>query len=435
VPAAMASDGAPAAKGARTDLSVVLGTSSKWRRALFAKHFSEYGSDFMAADIDEKAIRLPKPEDMTLAIAAAKADALLPRLAGREVLLVCMDQVVACGDEVREKPENEAQARQFLESYRSGKGATCINGMVVHNTRTGKRVSVTDCATVFWKAFPDSVVEHLIAKGEIYTSAGGFTIENPELQAYQDRLEGTVDSIEGLPVKALTSLLLHAVAPSATHVLFDMDGLLLDTESAYTVAQQQILDRFGKTFTWAMKAKMMGQKALDAANVLISDLNLQGKITGEEFVAEREKILDNLFADSKLLPGVEKLIRHLHAHKVPMAVATSSHRRHFDLKTSKHTELFGLMHHIVTGDMVKKSKPDPEIFLHAATLFQGETPDSARVLVFEDAPNGVQAGRAAGMQVCHVPDANLGLESRGGAHCELPSLEAFRPEQWGLPAW
>merc|ERR1719277_2654308 len=145
-----------------------------------------------------------------------------------------------------------------------------------------------------------------------------------------------------------------------------------------------------------MKAKMMGQKALDAAKVLIDDLGLEGRLSPEEFVAEREKLLDKLFADSKLLPGVDRLVRHLHKHQVPMAVATSSHRRHFELKTTRHGELFGLMHHIVTGDQVAKSKPDPEIFLHAARLFEGDPPEPQRVLVFEDAPNGVQAGRAAG---------------------------------------
>merc|ERR1712194_987707 len=202
-------------------------------------------------------------------------------------------------------------------------------------------------------------------------------------------------------------------APAVTHVLFDMDGLLLDTETAYTVAQQKILDRFDKKFTWAMKAKMMGKKALDAAEELIDGLGLQGKLTAADFIAEREKTLDQLFGDSKLLPGVERLIRHLHKNSIPMAVATSSHRRHFDLKTSKHKELFALMHHIVTGDQVAKSKPDPMIFLEAASQFEGQTPDPKTVLVFEDAPNGVEAGRAAGMQVCHVPDANLGIEFRG----------------------
>eukprot|EP00933_Yihiella_yeosuensis_P014643 TRINITY_DN13046_c1_g2_i1.p1 TRINITY_DN13046_c1_g2~~TRINITY_DN13046_c1_g2_i1.p1 ORF type:complete len:501 (+),score=84.68 TRINITY_DN13046_c1_g2_i1:20-1522(+) len=430
---AMADD--QVSKKARTITPVVLGTSSKWRRGLFGKHFAEYGSDFMAADIDEKAIRADRPEDMTLAIASAKADALIPRLEGREVLLVCMDQVVSCEGSVREKPQNEAEARAFIESYRKGEGASCINGMVVHNTATGRRVSGTDIATVFWKPFPDSVVDHLVGKKDIYTCAGGLQVEDPEMSKYIDRMEGTQDSIEGLPVKPLRSLLLRAASPAVTHVLFDMDGLLLDTESSYTVAQQEILDKFGKKFTWDIKAKMMGRKALEAAQICLDEVGIAGEMTAEEFVSEREKRLDVLFAEAALMPGVEKLIRHLHRHGVPMAVATSSHRRHFDLKTSLHKELFGLMHHIVTGDQVTKSKPDPEIFLHASTLFDGATPDAQKVLVFEDAPNGVEAGLAAGMQVCHVPDANLSADLRGGSYGELRSLEEFKPEEWGLPAF
>lgn len=416
-------------------IPVVLGTSSKWRRALFEKHFPEYGSDFMKPDIDEKAIRAELPEDMTVAIASGKADALVPRLAGREVLLVCMDQVVCCDGVVREKPESEEQARAYLQSYQQGKGATCVNGIAVHSTSTGKRVTGVNTASAYWKPFPDAVIDGLVKKGDIFTCAGGFVVEDPELGSYLDRTEGTMDAIEGLPIKPLRELLLLAAAPPVTHVLFDMDGLLLDTETAYTVAQQEIVDRWGKTFNWDLKSKMMGRKALEAAQILVDDLGLQGKITAEEFVTEREKKLDVLFANSSLLPGVEKLIRHLDKHKVPMAVATSSHRRHFDLKTGKHKDLFGLMHHIVTGDQVEKSKPAPDIFLTAAGQFEGDAPDPGSVLVFEDAPNGVEAGRAAGMQVCHVPDANLGADQRGGAHCELASLEQLRPEDWGLPPY
>eukprot|EP00930_Biecheleria_cincta_P007299 TRINITY_DN108505_c0_g1_i1.p1 TRINITY_DN108505_c0_g1~~TRINITY_DN108505_c0_g1_i1.p1 ORF type:complete len:499 (-),score=104.43 TRINITY_DN108505_c0_g1_i1:62-1558(-) len=424
----------PGAKRARSmaSLPVVLGTSSKWRRGLFQQHFPQYGSEFMSADIDEKAIRAERPEEMVVNIATAKAEALLPRLQGREVLLVCMDQVVSCDGVIREKPATAAEARTFLESYRQGKGASCINGMVVHNTATGKRVTAVDVSSLFWKPFPDEVVEQLIKKGDIFTCAGGFTVEAPELRPYLDRTDGSLDSIQGLPLKPLRGLLRRAVAPAATHVLFDMDGLLLDTESAYTVAQQAIVDRWNKKFTWELKAKMMGRKALDAAQILIDELGLGEEMSAADFVAEREKRLDLLFAESALLPGVERLIRHLSKHAVPMAVATSSHRRHFDLKTTLHKELFGLMHHIVTGDQVTKSKPDPEIFLHAARLFETAPPVES-VLVFEDAPNGVEAGLAAGMQVCHVPDANLSHDLRGDAHCELMSLENFRPEEWGLP--
>lgn len=73
-----------------------------------------------------------------------------------------------------------------------------------------------------------------------------------------------------------------------------------------------------------------------------------------------------------------------------MAVATSSHKRHFDLKTSKHGEIFGLFSHIITGDRVSKGKPCPEIFITAAAAFAGGAPQPCNTLVFEDAPSGVQ---------------------------------------------
>lgn len=222
-----------------------------------------------------------------------------------------------------------------------------------------------------------------------------------------------------------------------THVIFDMDGLLLDTETFYTVAQQQILAGLGKEFSWDLKAKMMGKKALDAAQVLIDELQLHGQLSAQQFLQQREEILDKLFPTSPLLPGVEKLIRHLHAHQVPMAVATSSHKRHFDVKTQQHGQLFDLFDHIITGDQVTQGKPDPQIFLQAAAGFKQQPTSPAHCLVFEDAPTGVQAGVAAGMNVVMVPDANLDkshIEGLGAA-AVLGSLEQFVPEHWGLPAY
>ena len=71
----------------------------------------------------------------------------------------------------------------------------------------------------------------------------------------------------------------------------------------------------------------------------------------EDFVEERERMLDRLFPETDLLPGVERLLTHLHRHGVPMAVATGSHRRHYDLKTTRHRALFDkVFRHVVTGD-------------------------------------------------------------------------------------
>jgi septum formation protein len=72
---------------------------------------------------------------MTVMIAKAKAAVLLPKITTPSIL-ICSDQVIRCNGEIREKPESEAQARQFLETYRTYP-PECINGVVVYNTATG----------------------------------------------------------------------------------------------------------------------------------------------------------------------------------------------------------------------------------------------------------------------------------------------------------
>ena len=74
------------------------------------------------------------------------------------------------------------------------------------------------------------------------------------------------------------------------------------------------------------------------AQVLIDDLQLEGQLTPEDFVAQREEELDRMFPTAQLMPGAERLLRHLKDSGVPIAVATSSHARHFAAKTQNHTQ-------------------------------------------------------------------------------------------------
>jgi HAD superfamily hydrolase (TIGR01509 family) len=189
--------------------------------------------------------------------------------------------------------------------------------------------------------------------------------------------------------------------------LFDMDGLLLDTEVLYTRVQQDIASRWDKTFTMEIKSRMMGKKALAAASVFVEALDLQDVITPEAFVAEREALLDEMFKhETELMPGAEELLQTLKRAGVPMALATSSHRRHFELKTTRHRALFDAVFgdNVITGDQVARGKPAPDIFLTAAALL-GVPPE--RCVVFEDAPAGVEAANRAGMKSVMVPDAAL----------------------------
>ncbi len=215
-------------------------------------------------------------------------------------------------------------------------------------------------------------------------------------------------------------------------LIYDVDGLLLDTEQYYTEAAMVIARRYGKSFDWSLKARMIGKRALDSAKIFTEALGLP--LSAEEYLKERKGLLDEMFPRAEPLPGARELTRHFHACGVPQALATSSDRRNFDLKTARHGEWFAIFDCLVAGDdpAVGRGKPAPDIFLVAAARL-GTAPGDC--LVFEDSPAGVEAAVAAGMPVIAVPDRALGNGACRGADQVLQSLCDFDPAAWGLPPW
>ncbi|XP_058824758.1 probable pseudouridine-5'-phosphatase isoform X1 [Topomyia yanbarensis] len=220
-----------------------------------------------------------------------------------------------------------------------------------------------------------------------------------------------------------------------THCIFDMDGLLLDTEKIYEKILRDLIKSYNSTYPWATRLKVLGTTEQRTVSIIVNDLKLS--CTVDEFLKKfREKQLVDL-AGAPLMGGAERLIRHLHQYNIPIAVATSSSYDSYEVKTRKHLELFDLFHHKVTGSSdaeVKEGKPAPDIFLVAASRFP-TSPKPEECLVFEDAPNGVTAGVSAGMQVVMVPDPNITEDQRKNASLVLNSLEEFQPELFGLPAF
>jgi len=218
-----------------------------------------------------------------------------------------------------------------------------------------------------------------------------------------------------------------------THVIFDVDGTILDTESLYTTAKKKVVAKYGakERFTNDLESKTAGKQAFDVAEIITEECQLP--LTPDEFVAEMDTMLTPILPTAQLKPGAERLIHHLTDHKVPVCIATSSRKRTGKMKMSGHRDLFSLFSHKVFGSddpEVGRGKPNPDIFLVAAKRFE-DRPNPEHCLVFEDSTSGVQGALEAGMQVVMVPEHSI----HPGATEVIDSFEMFDPVKYGLPGY
>lgn len=186
--------------------------------------------------------------------------------------------------------------------------------------------------------------------------------------------------------------------PPVKAVIFDLDGLLIDSEPLWSEARNSILGEFGAELTAEDKAQTMGIGYREGLNYFIDRYNLP--LTFEEFAQREQIILDKLY-ESKLAykPGAAELIEKLKGTDILTAVATSAPRRRLEFALRK-LSLDGF-NALVTGDDIEKGKPDPEIFLKTAEKLDV---DPKSCVVLEDSPFGIVAAKAANMYAVAVYD-------------------------------
>jgi HAD superfamily hydrolase (TIGR01509 family) len=182
-------------------------------------------------------------------------------------------------------------------------------------------------------------------------------------------------------------------------VIFDNDGLLLDTEESWTRAEEELFARRGREFTPAHKRELLGSSPKAAAATLERMLDAPGK--GAALIIELGLlVLAQMESYAPPRPGALELIARLQAARIPLALASNSPRMLVDRALATAGIERGTFAAILTADVVTAPKPAPEIYL-AACAALGTEP--ARTLVLEDSPIGVAAAVAAGCYTIAVP--------------------------------
>lgn len=180
------------------------------------------------------------------------------------------------------------------------------------------------------------------------------------------------------------------------YILFDMDGVLVDSEPLYLGRLQEHLRRYGAEYTWEKLLGFVGMPSPKAARILVEDNHLP--MTPEEFWAEEGRLFGNLYETSRELApfdGVKELLTLLGEKGIKTALVSSTSASGI-LTVLDRFGLTRCFDVVVSREMVKNHKPAPEPYETAARYLGAQ---AGECLVVEDSPMGVAAGKAAGMTV------------------------------------
>jgi HAD superfamily hydrolase (TIGR01509 family) len=182
-------------------------------------------------------------------------------------------------------------------------------------------------------------------------------------------------------------------------IVFDNDGLLLDTEEIWTRAEEALFERHGGTFTMDHKRALIGTSRNTSAVKLEAMLGLPEK--GETLMDElHELVMEAALAGVPPRPGALELLAAVRDAGLPVGLASNSSREFVERVLSVAGLLDGHFDVIVSADDVEHPKPAPDLYL-AASAALGAAPEHAAAL--EDSPPGVASALAAGMYVIAVP--------------------------------
>lgn len=201
-------------------------------------------------------------------------------------------------------------------------------------------------------------------------------------------------------------------------VVFDLDGLMFDTEALFHRVAGEMLAARGKQMTSEIMQAMIGRRAVDAGQAFKTLAGLDEPV--EDLMAEaKARFMAEIDAAVHPTPGLFVLLDRLAARRLPLAVATSSRRSYAERLLGGHG-LLDRFQFLLTAEDVERGKPDPEIYRKAAQRFGVP---AASVLVLEDSAAGLQAAKGAGAFAVGVPHEHSPAENLQAAALIVSRLD------------
>jgi beta-phosphoglucomutase len=190
-------------------------------------------------------------------------------------------------------------------------------------------------------------------------------------------------------------------------VIFDMDGVIVDTEPVHHYAYNQHFVQLNIEVSNEMYATFTGNSTRNVFQKLKENFKLNHDV--EDLILRKRHLFNEAFdtkPDLELIDGVHKLIQNLHSNNIQLIVASSASKSTIN-RVFNRFDLHQYFTHIVSGEDFPKSKPDPAIFLHAASL---SIAPKENCIVIEDSTNGIKAAKAAGIYCIGYDSVNSKLQ-------------------------
>ncbi|KAH8293242.1 hypothetical protein KR018_000970 [Drosophila ironensis] len=220
-------------------------------------------------------------------------------------------------------------------------------------------------------------------------------------------------------------------SPGISYCIFDLESAVFDTRHVYQKALIAMVASYNRTIPETLLMQVGPMETAEMAELICRKCRIP--VSWDLFLAQLNELTSDLIANPQLMPGVERLVRHLCKCCMGLGLITSCSETTYCQKIRGHEEFFAHFATVIFGDdpEVRAKKPQPDIYLIAMSRLGDAGPECT--LVFDGTSHGVQAAIDARLPVVMTPDAELPCCYSELANLRLETLEEFDPAMFNMP--